>query len=150
MEDDMCPNARARMQRHRFVNTEEIATLCKALSKEPLTIRCLVLLLIVAGRRLAEVISLEWNQVSLEKQRFSIATSPARPGRVYTIPITPLLRDAFGAMVGISAGAKYVFPSPAIGARAIISGWVKRCVLRACVALPFPRLRPFMTCRIPS
>ncbi|SRR5260221_905999 len=109
---------------HRFLSTPELASLLLSFREEPLQVRCYIFLLILTARRSADLIRLQWEDVSFCDGVFITRQDG------YPIVMTPVIEYIFLLMRAVSRNAKHVFWCHRAPSHPIRHGWLRLCLLR--------------------
>lgn len=98
--------------RERYLQPEELPRFFKAIQAEPQEIeRDFLLMLLYTGARKSNVLSMAWENVSLELKLWNIPAAQSKNKTAYTVPlISPALEILMRRKKGLSA-SPWVFPS---------------------------------------
>ncbi len=98
--------------RDRYLTVDEIRRLRAAIDELPASPRAALLLLMYSGRRLNEVLTLEWADVRLTSEfgpYFEIGADKCKQKKKQIVPLSPPAVDAISSL---SITSRFVFPSP--------------------------------------
>jgi integrase len=113
--------------RSRFLETDELQAFFKSVSEEENeTIRDYVLISLLTGARRANVLSMEWKELNLDRAEWLIPSDKTKNGEEHTLPIT---NEALQILLERkkTATEKYVFPGSGVKGHLVEpkKGWAR-------------------------
>ena len=143
---DGIPRPAEERSRDRVLSADEIAALWQALDGSlagmPARVALALRLQLVTAQRKGEVVSAEWKDMDLERERvWTIPSEKAKNGLAHRVPLSDLAIELLAGIKKTSGTSRWLFPSPD-GDKPMTGRAINHAVLRVLDKLGANEMRP--------